>query len=198
MLRVRLLNTSGFTMMELLVAMTIAMVILAGVTKTFILQAKTYNAQQQINEMEENARGVLDVVTRDLKMAGYNPNGATFNGITYNTTQLLIQADLDASGGISTSSTANEQIAYAYDGTNKQITRTVGVGSASVLADNITAFSFSYLDSGGAATIISANIRQVAISITAQTASADPDYTSNGGYRTYTVTATTTPPNLAL
>jgi len=184
--------------MELLVAMTIAMVILAGVTKTFILQAKTYNAQQQINEMEENARGVLDVVTRDLKMAGYNPNGATFNGITYNTTQLLIQADLDASGGISTSSTANEQIAYAYDGTNKQITRTVGVGSASVLADNITAFSFSYLDSGGAATIISANIRQVAISITAQTASADPDYTSNGGYRTYTVTATTTPPNLAL
>ena len=198
MLRVRLLNTSGFTMMELLVAMTIAMVILAGVTKTFILQAKTYNAQQQINEMEENARGVLDVVTRDLKMAGYNPNGATFNGITYNTTQLLIQADLDASGGISTSSTANEQIAYAYDGTNKQITRTVGVGSASVLADNITAFSFSYLDSGGAATTISANIRQVAISITAQTASADPDYTSNGGYRTYTVTATTTPPNLAL
>jgi hypothetical protein len=45
---------------------------------------------------------------------------------------------------------------------------------------------------------MSANIRQVSISITARTAKPDPNYTSNGGYRTYTVTATITPPNLAL
>jgi hypothetical protein len=38
----------------------------------------------------------------------------------------------------------------------------------------------------------------VSISITARTAKPDPNYTSNSGYRTYTVTATITPPNLAL
>jgi type IV pilus assembly protein PilW len=194
----KLKKTEGFTLIELMVSMAIGMVMLAAVTTTFMLQTKTYNAQQQINEMEQNARGVLDVITRELKMAGYKPNGGSFSGVTYSTTQLMIQTDLDASGGISTSTTANEQITYAYDSTNKQITRAVGTGSALVLADNITAFTFSYLDSTGASTTTSANIRQVSISITARTANPDPNYTSNGGYRTYTVTATITPPNLAL
>jgi type IV pilus assembly protein PilW len=196
--RLKLRKTEGFTLTELMVSMAIGMVMLAAVTTTFMLQTKTYNAQQQINEMEQNARGVLDVITRELKMAGYKPNGGSFSGVTYSTTQLMIQTDLDASGGISTSTTANEQITYAYDSTNKQITRAVGTGSALVLADNITAFTFSYLDSTGASTTTSANIRQVSISITARTANPDPNYTSNGGYRTYTVTATITPPNLAL
>ena len=196
--RLKLKKTEGFTLTELVVAMGIGMVMLAGVATTFMSQTKIYNAQEQINEMEQNARGVLDITTRELKMAGYKPNGGSFNGVTYSTTQLMVQADLDASGGISTSSTANEQLTYAYDSTNKQITRAVGTGSAVVLADNITAFTFSYLDSTGASTTTSANIRQVSISITARTANPDPNYTSNGGYRTYTVTATITPPNLAL
>ena len=196
--RLKLTKTEGFTLIELMVSMGIGMVVLAAVTTTFMLQTKVYNAQQQINEMEQNARGVLDVITRELKMAGYKPNGGSFSGVTYSTTQLMIQTDLDASGGISSSTTANEQITYAYDSTNKQITRAVGTGSALVLADNIAAFTFSYLDSTGASTTTSANIRQVSISITARTANPDPNYTSNGGYRTYTVTATITPPNLAL
>ena len=196
--RLKLKKTEGFTLTELMVSMGIGMAMLAAVTTTFMLQTKIYNAQQQINEMEQNARGVLDVITRELKMAGYKPNGGSFSGVTYSTTQLMIQTDLDASGGISTSTTANEQITYAYDSTNKQITRAVGTGSALVLADNITAFTFSYLDSTGASTTTSANIRQVSISITARTANPDPNYTSNGGYRTYTMTATITPPNLAL
>jgi type IV pilus assembly protein PilW len=196
--RLKLTKTEGFTLIELMVSMGIGMVVLAAVTTTFMLQTKVYNAQQQINEMEQNARGVLDVITRELKMAGYKPNGGSFSGVTYSTTQLMIQTDLDASGGISSSTTANEQITYAYDSTNKQITRAVGSGSALVLADNIAAFTFSYLDSTGASTTTSANIRQVSISITATTANPDPNYTSNGGYRTYTVTATITPPNLAL
>jgi type IV pilus assembly protein PilW len=196
--RLKSKKTEGFTLTELMVSMAIGMVMLAAVTTTFMSQTKIYNAQEQISEMEQNARGVLDIITRELKMAGYKPNGGTFSGVTYSTTQLMIETDLDSNGGISTSSTANEQITYAYDSTNKQITRAVGGGSAQVLADNITEFIFSYLDSTGASTTTSANIRQVSISITARTAKPDPNYTSNSGYRTYTVTATITPPNLAL
>jgi type IV pilus assembly protein PilW len=197
--RLKLKKTEGFTLAELMVSMGIGMVMLAAVTTTFMSQTKIYNAQEQINEMQQNARGAADVITRELKMAGYKPNGGTVIGVTYNVTQLMIEADLDASGGaINTSSTSNERIIYAYDSTNKQITRAVGSGSAEVLTDNITAFTFSYLDSTGASTTTSANIRQVSISITARTAKPDPNYTSNNGHRTYTVTATITPPNLAL
>jgi type IV pilus assembly protein PilW len=191
-------NLEGFTLVELMVSMGIGMVILAAVTTTFMSQTRIYNAQEQINEMQQNARGVLDILSRELKMAGYKPNGGGFNGVTYSTTQLMVQADLNSDGAISTSSTANEQITYAFDSANQQITRAVGSGSAQVLAEHIAAFTFNYLDSAGAATTVSANIRQVSITITAKTAKPDPNYTSDGGYRTYTMSATITPGNLAL
>jgi type IV pilus assembly protein PilW len=174
------------------------MVILAAVTTTFMSQTRIYNAQEQINEMQQNARGALDIITREVKMAGYNPNGASFLGVTYSTAQLMIQADLDSSGAISTSSSANERITYAYDAANNRVTRAVGSGSAQILAEHITAFAFSYLDGTATATTVSANIRQVSISITAITAKPDPNYTADGGYRTNIVSATITPGNLAL
>jgi type IV pilus assembly protein PilW len=191
-------NINGFTLVELMVSMSIGMVILAAVTTTFMSQTRIYNAQEQINEMQQNARGAVDIISRELKMAGYKPNGGGFNGVTYSTTQLMVQADLDSNGAISTSSSANEQIAYAYDSANQRITRAVGTGAAQVLAEHITAFTFGYLDSNGTVTTISANIRQVSISITAITARPDPNYTPDGGYRTYIVSATITPGNLAL
>jgi type IV pilus assembly protein PilW len=194
----KLRNVTGFTLTELMVAMGIGMVVLAAVTTTFIAQAKFYNAQEQINEMQQNARGALDIITRELKMAGYKPNGGTFNGVTYSVSQLMIQADLDGNGGISTSGSANEQISYAYDSTNKQITRKIGTGTVEVLADNITAFTFSYLNSSGTTTTTSSSIRQVALSITAITSKPDLNYLPNNGYRTYQITATITPPNLGL
>jgi len=194
----KLRNITGFTLTELMVAMAIGMVVLSAVTTTFMAQARFYNAQEQINEMQQNARGALDVITRELKMAGYKPNGGTFDGVTYSVSQLMIQADLDGNGGISTSSSANEQITYAYDSTNKRITRKMGTGTVEALADNITAFTFSYLDSSGATTTTSSSIRQVAITITAVTAKPDPNYSSNNGYRNYQISATITPPNLGL
>jgi len=200
-------NAGGFTLIELLVSIGIGMVVLAAVTTTFMSQTRFYSAQEQVNEMEQNARGAFDLITRELKMAGYKPNGGSFSGVTYNTTQLLIETDLDASGLISTSSTpctssppsnCNEQIAYTRDSTNNQIKRALGSGAAEVAADNITAFTLSYLDSNGNPTAVTADIRQVSVSITARTARPDPNYTANGGYREYTVTATITPLNLAL
>ena len=198
MFSIKFRNLKAFTLVELMVSMGIGMVILAAVTTTFMSQTRIYNAQEQINEMQQNARGALDILSRELKMAGYKPNGGGFNGVTYSTTQLRVQADLNSDGAISTSSTANEQITYAFDNANQQITRAVGSGSAQILAEHISAFTFNYLDSAGAATTVSANIRQVTISITAKTAKPDPNYTSNGGYRTYTTSATITPGNLAL
>jgi len=187
----KLKKTEGFTLIELMVAIAIGMVVLAAVTTTFMSQTKFYSAQEQVNEMEQNARGALDLIARELKMAGYKPNGGSFSGITYDTTQLRIQADISGTDGLTTS--ANEDIIYTYNSTNKQILR-----NGQALADNIWAFNFSYLDSAGAATTTTANIRQVAISITARTAKPDPNYSPNGGYREYSVTATITPPNLAL
>jgi type IV pilus assembly protein PilW len=189
----------GFTLVEMMVSMGIGMVVMAAVATTFRSQTRVYNAQEQINEMEQNARGALDVIGRELKMAGYRPSGMALTGVTYSASQLQIQADVNGDGLLTpVASEPNEILIYVLDNTNKQITRKDGTNSAQVLADNITQFVVDYLDSSGTSTTTTANIRQVRISITAQTAKPDPNYTANSGYRTYTIAATVTPVNLGL
>lgn len=198
MFQFQLGKSAGFTLIELMVAMGVAMVMLAAVTTTFISQTKIYNAQEQINEMQQSARAAMDLITRELKMAGYNPAGASFTGVVYSATQLRIQADLNGDGTISTNSTANEQVTYAYDSGAQRITRTVGNGSAQTVAGNVTSFTFTYLDSAGASTTNPTSIRQVSVSITTRTAKPDPNYNADAGHRSYTMSATITPANLSL
>jgi type IV pilus assembly protein PilW len=196
----RIQKTAAFTLIELMVALTIGMIVMASVATTFTSQTRTYSAQEQINQMEQNARGALDIMSREIKMAGYNPASGTVTGVTsYTSTTLTIQADLTGNGTISTSSSDNEQIAYAYDSTNKKITRQVGSGTAETLAENIDNLTFTYYQASGTTLATSASdIRRVKIAISAKTAKPDPGYPTNYGYRTVDLSATITPINLGL
>jgi len=195
---------AGFTLVELMVSIAIGLVVMAAVATTFTSQTRAYSAQEQINQMEQNLRGALDIMTREIKMAGYKPNGGTVTGVvSYSSTNLTIQADIDGNGTLLASGvgsdTANEQIAYVYDSVNKKITRQVGGGAATTLAENISAFTFTYYQTSGSTLATSAsNIRRVKIAMTGKTAKPDPNYTSNGGYRTVDLSAIVTPINLGL
>jgi type IV pilus assembly protein PilW len=200
-------TASGFTLMELLVAMTIGLVVLGGIAKTFTAQSRQNSAEEQISQMQQNVRGALDLMLREIQMAKYDPLGTAFPsgtyGVSYSASQLEIKSDVfDGNGTVSTSSGSIEDIIYAFDNANQRITRKLGSGgTAEILADNITNFTFSYYDANGSAVTSSANnssIRKVTITIVARTAKPDPSYTTNGGYRTYQVSADVTPPNLAL
>jgi type IV pilus assembly protein PilW len=197
-------RASGFTLMELLVSMSIGMVVLAALAKTFTVQSRQNTAEEQVAQMQGNARAALDLMVREIKMAKYNPAGTAFSsayGVTYSASQLEVKADMDGNGTISTSSGSVEDIIYARDAANNYITRKLGSGTAEIVADNITAFTFAYYDANGSAVTSSGNsgnIRKVTINITARTAKPDPSYTSNSGYRTYQISADITPPNMAL
>jgi len=197
-------RASGFTLMELLVSMSIGLVVLAALAKTFTVQSRQNTAEEQISQMQGNARAALDLMVREIQMANYNPAGNAFSsayGVTYSASQLEVKADMNGDGTISTSSGSVEDIIYAHDGTNLYITRKLGSGTAEIVADNITAFTFNYYDANGSAVTSSANsgnIRKVTVNITARTAKPDPSYTSNSGYRTYQISADITPPNLPL
>jgi type IV pilus assembly protein PilW len=188
---------NGFTLLELVVATAISMVILGAIAGTFMTQTKFYNAQEQVNEMQQNARAAMDLLTRDIKLAGYDPTDVAVIGVAYNASELRVKADLNGDGVINDSS--DEHVVYTFDSANKQIKRVYGLVGATpeVLASNIEAFIFGYLDSSGVSTTTTANIRQLSLSITARTAKPDPNLTTNNGYRTYTLSNLITPPNLA-
>jgi type IV pilus assembly protein PilW len=200
-------SSSGFTLMELLVAMTISLVVLAGVAKTFTVQTRQNSAEEQVAQMQQNVRGALDLIVREIQMAKYDPAGTAFPtgtyGVAYSASQLQIKADMDSSGALDTATSGSvENIIYTYDSANLRITRQLGSGgTAQLVADNVTAFTFAYYDANGNAVTSSANsgnIRKVTINITARTAKPDPSYPSNSGYRSYQISADVTPPNMAL
>jgi type IV pilus assembly protein PilW len=196
-------NNMGFTLTEMMVAITIGMIVIASVTGTFTAQTRQNNAEEQISQLHQNVRGAVDMISRDLMQAGYKAPGGSVTGVAYSgatPTSLTIQADLDANGTIDNTANATvEYINYTFDSTNHQITRKLGSGgTANLVADSITAFSVSYYDASGATTTVSSSVRKVTISITGQTAKPDPSYSSNGGYRIYQLSADIDPPNLAL
>jgi type IV pilus assembly protein PilW len=189
---------AGFTLIELIVSMALSLAVLAAIAGTFTVQTRQNSAEEQLAQMQQSVRGALDLMIREIQMAGYKPAGGSFNGIETSTaTTLRIKLDLDSSGVASDGAT--DDISYSYDSATGLLTRTLNNGgSSATLADNITAFSFSYLNASGAATNTNTAVRRVTVNITARTARPDPSYATNNGYRTYQLTADITPPNLAL
>ena len=187
------LKEDGFTLIELLIAIAISGVVIGSLFNFIIVQRKYFNLQGQITEMVQGARAAVAMMSNDIMAAGYHPTGATFVGIPYNTAQLEIRADLNGNG---VTTDPNEDVIYSYDSTNKRIVRNTGGGNQP-FAENVQAFTFSYLDALGNPTTVSANIRQIHITITVRTSKPDPQYSSNGGYRTYTLTSRVTARNLA-
>ncbi|MBC8418612.1 MAG: prepilin-type N-terminal cleavage/methylation domain-containing protein [Desulfobacterales bacterium] len=191
----------GFTLIELLIAMALALVLITSLSSAFISQRKIYAAQEQVSEMIQNARAAMDMISRELKMAGYDPTGSGSFSLPYNsdTSTVDIYADIDGDGSITTSTGSKDHITYSKATGEEIIRRNTNTGGgAQQLAENIQAFTIAYYDSAGNATTTAADIRQIEITITAQTSKPDPNYGQNSGYRRYTLTSRVTPPNLDL
>ena len=185
----------GFSLIELLIAMALGLIVVTSLASAFISQRKTYDVQEQITAMVQEARAALDMISREVKMAGYDPTGVGIVGIPiFTATQLQISADLNGDGD---TSDTHEGITYTYDSTNKQIDRNTGAGDQP-FAENIQSVTFLYYDIDGNTTATTADIRRIKITITARTSEPDPDYGANSGYRTYTLSSYVTPPNLDL
>lgn len=189
----------GFTLVELLIAMAIALVVLTSISSAFIMQRKTYDVQEQITEMTQGARAALDMISREVKMAGYDPTGSGSFSLPYNsiTSTIDIYADADGDGSVTTTTGSKDHITYSKATGGEIITRNTNTGSgAQPFAENIQSFTIAYYDAGGVATATTANVRQIKITITAKAAKPDPNYSPNSGYRTCTLTSYVTPPNL--
>jgi type IV pilus assembly protein PilW len=186
----------GFSLVELLIAIAISGIVLGAVSTLFIMQNKSYSVQEQVTEMQQNARAAMDIMTREIRMAGYDPSSsANASIVTATSGSINFTQDLDGDG--STTGT-NENITYSlYTSSGIQkIGRDTGGGNQPV-AENIQALTFAYYDSDGNTTAVPADIRQIELTITARTANPDPDYTTNGGYRTCTLISLITSRNLA-
>jgi type IV pilus assembly protein PilW len=67
----RNLRQSGVTLVELMVAMVLGLILLAGVLTVFVGAKHGFNRNQNVGRMQEDARFAIEELTRDLSMAGF-------------------------------------------------------------------------------------------------------------------------------
>lgn len=62
---------AGLTLVEILIALAVSGILLAGMVQIFVSSKTTYNMQDGLSRMQENGRFALQFLTEDLRMGGY-------------------------------------------------------------------------------------------------------------------------------
>ena len=153
-------NKKGFTLVELLIAMAISGIVAGAIFTAFQSQQKSYLVQEQVAEMQQNLRAAMDIMVRDIRMAGYS-QGAPGFGITdiypmdkddnmdvtvTGNGAFKFTADFDNNGTLSGGETISYSIYDAYGDNDNDIGRRIDAGSGSrhPIAENIEALGFAY------------------------------------------------------
>jgi len=197
-------SQKGFTLVELMVTMAIMAVVMAGVYSAYYSQQQSYIVQEQVSEMQQNLRGAMYFMAKEIRMAGCNPTGSADAGIvtagsnTINFTMDTRGQDIDdpPNGNVTN---PNENITYILydsdgDGTNDALGRDTGTGNR-LVAQNVDALDFVYLDEDGNVTASLLQIRTVQITIVARTGRADRGYRDTASYTNLQGTQILAPPN---
>ncbi len=116
---------------------------MGSIYSIYHFQIHSLKVQQSHSEAQEYAWISLDMMVREIRYAGYAPTGAACAGVVVAEAQTL-QFRYDSNAD-SDCVDAGEDINYAYDDTNLDITRAVNAGTAESLTDgNATNLQFTY------------------------------------------------------
>jgi len=143
-------NKSGFTLIELAVAMAIMSIVLGAIYSVFAATNRSTTNNEVIAEVMQNLRTSIDFMEQDIRMAGLDRFGTADAGIEAATaTNLRFTADRNMDGDLNDNI---DRITYFYDAANNRLRQCLWEGTLNdwqTVAENVTNFQFSYRDAGG-------------------------------------------------
>jgi prepilin-type N-terminal cleavage/methylation domain-containing protein len=153
-----LFHERGITLIELLVALAIFGVIIGAIYRVFSSQARAYAVQDQVVEVQQDIRGAMELMVRDLRMAGFQTE--SFNSTLITSTPIVTPLQNDSITVnyeyISGASTLINQATYSLQagagGTQNlvySLTQTPSVGpqvhyTDPMILQNVTGLTFTY------------------------------------------------------
>ena len=199
-------NTAGFTLVELMITLVISGFIVAAIYSAYVTQQRVYLAQEQVAEMQQNIRAAADILTREVRMAGYDPTGKADakvstmlpgqfsftcdrdeNGDTSGPMEILDFGfrDTDPDGGSHEDTDRNgisDSVTNGVPDTLPMGRQAGGAGAYQAIAENFQAIEFHYLDATGNPTATPAEVRTVQFSLLARASLPDPKFTNSAVY----------------
>lgn len=70
-------NKKGITLIELLIALIICALSIGAIYRVFTSQSKAYVVQDQVVEIQQSLRSVMELIVRDLRMTGFDYDNST-------------------------------------------------------------------------------------------------------------------------
>lgn len=141
---------NGITIIELLVALIILAVVVAGIYRLFVAQTRAYMVQDQVVETQQSIRSAMEILLRDLRMTGFDSDAIDSNidivtPLIAGADQITIAYEFD--------STTEYSIRYWRDSASqtlrRQLTTIRDDGSSvadpvEVMLDNVEDLRFTY------------------------------------------------------
>jgi type IV pilus assembly protein PilW len=200
-----MLNKRGITLIELLVVLVICAILIGGTYRVFIAQTKAYTVQDQVAEVQQDIRGAMEIIVRDLRMAGFQTS--TFNSPLITDSPVgsplsdsSITVNYEYLGG---ASPTTYTVTYTLAGTilTRTLAQTPAAGPpvTDTILENVKALTFTYgIDQDGdglmddingdgiidekdfvaAASVGTARVVAVRVVLTADPAPVNPDVTA--------------------
>lgn len=193
-------RNQGFTLVELMITILVFSFVIAAVYSSHLSQQNAYQIQEQVADMQQTLRAAFNVLTLDIRMAGYDPAATGAAVITIATPgHLHLSCDLNGDGTVGNTA-ANEppeitEFGFPLatdpgrDGIPDAGAATFGRqfdngGGYQALAENIQAVEFRYLNSAGIAVAALADIRAIQVTMLARADRADPGFINGMAYIT--------------
>ena len=142
-----MLNKRGITLIELLIAFVMCAIVIGGIYRVYIAQTRAYTVQDQVVEVQQNIRSAMEILLRDLRMAGYDSDSLTSK---ISITNPIIPADHSVTVNYEYDDTHRYEVTYSLinGSLTRQLTIFPDVGPSSATTDtlleNVEALNFTY------------------------------------------------------
>jgi prepilin-type N-terminal cleavage/methylation domain-containing protein len=147
-----ILNKNGVSLVELLVALVICGMVVAGAYRFFVTQTNAYSVQDQVIEAQQNVRLAMEILLRDLRMAGYDDDSIQS---TVTITDPILTPLRDDSITLNyeyydktTQQYQKHTVAYRREMNPSRLIRQLTInevpGSPDILLENLDAFALTY------------------------------------------------------
>jgi type IV pilus assembly protein PilW len=189
----------GFSLLEMLIVLAVFTFIVGGIFNNLSQSQVRYQFEQEVAEVQQSARNAIDIMEREIKLAGFpkasyydsaqnwtsaNSNKVAAGFVTINASNLVFEADVEEDGVVERVDYNLTSGTLSRSAEDKQAGGGAPAAVYRVLANNVTALTFTCLDSNGTATATASQVRFVQILLSLNTTNVDPQ---NRQRRTITI-----------
>jgi prepilin peptidase dependent protein B len=108
-MNIRLIKQSGFTLTELLVALSLNILVLIALISIFVANLQHYRTVLNTNRLHQQLQSAMDIMSSDIRRAGYWANASNDLALNQNNNPFM------ASGTDISVGTGNTCILFTYD-----------------------------------------------------------------------------------